>query len=147
MRILDTERSDGDLVVEAAEALARLGTPRAVGPLIRDLDAWKGDPGVACCLVRSLSAWETPEVTPALGRFLENAAAAVSAAAPEDKTSLFLDVGNPDRGVECVLRWAVRLKRTELAKAIRPFRTCPSPRHRGLAEAALAALGADAAPK
>lgn len=147
LRILETEHSDGGLVVEAAEALARIGTPRAVRPLVRALDAWKGDAGVACWLAKSLSTWETAEVTPALGRFLDVAAAAVSAAKPEDRTSLFLNVGNPDRGVECVLRWAVRLRRTELAEMIRPFRTCPSPRHRGLAEAALAALDADAQTK
>ncbi len=144
VRMLETERADGDLVIEVAEALARIGAPSGVRPVSGAMETWKNNAGVICQLVKSLTTWETAETAPAVGRFLDLAAGALAGASEDEKAESFLDVGRPEAGVEAAIRWAVRLRRTELRDKIRPFLSCFSPRHRGLAEAALDALSASA---
>jgi hypothetical protein len=79
---------------------------------------------------------KTPEVETAMKEFLKSAAPWAQKSPGSDKNEFYLSDVAPNAGVEGSIRWAIRNNRKGMEKYIAPFKTCSSPRHRAIAQAA-----------
>jgi HEAT repeat protein len=134
-KMLETE-TEKDGVMSSARALSQMGKPQSIRPLIRALKKLLNDPGVACQIIKTLSVWNTPEVETAMNQFLKSAALWAQKSQDGDGDEFYLNDARPDAGVEGAIRWAIRNNRKSMWKYIAPFKTCSSPRHRAIAQAA-----------